>query len=104
MSTVSGEDQNIKIVLKKFVAVRTKYYKSSKSKSLEWHVRRDNKNKNTASVFDEHSHNNLHKEIRSRTSCRAEYKELNGRKTRSDFNEIFEHLLKHITSIKTITK
>lgn len=79
--------------MKNFIAVRTKYYKSSKGKSLEWHVRRDNKNKNTASVFDEHSKDNIHKEIRSRTSCRAEYKELNGRKIRNDFNEIFEHLL-----------
>tara|TARA_R110002012_G_C11651943_1_gene611469 strand:- start:895 stop:1920 length:1026 start_codon:yes stop_codon:yes gene_type:complete len=79
--------------MKNFVAVRTKYYKSSKGKSLEWHVRRDNKNKNTASVFDEHSKDNIHKEIRSRASCRAEYKQLNDRKIRSDFNEIFEHLL-----------
>lgn len=79
--------------MKNFVAVRTKYYKSSKGKSLEWHVRRDNKNKNTASVFDEHSKDNIHKEIRSRASCRAEYKQLNGRKIRNDFNEIFEHLL-----------
>jgi len=79
--------------MKKYVAVRTKYYKSHKGKSLEWHVRRDNRNKNTASVFDEHTHNNVHHEIRSRGSCRAEYKELNGRKIRSDYNEIFEHVL-----------
>ena len=79
--------------MKDFIAVRTKYYKKQKARHLENHIRRDKKNKNTATVRKEYSDNNFYHTIRSVESCEDEYRELNGRGTRKDFNQVFEHML-----------
>ena len=75
---------------KNFIAIRTKYYKKENAKSLDKHVRR--KNHTTTNAYPHLSENNFSKQFRTKTSCNDEYLKINGRKTRSDFNEVFEHL------------
>lgn len=75
---------------KEFIAIRTRYYKKEKAKSLDKHVRR--KSHTTTNAYPHLSENNFSKQFRTKTSCNDEYFQINGRKTRSDFNEVFEHM------------
>lgn len=73
-----------------FIAIRTRYYKKEKAKSLDKHVRR--KNNISTNAYPHLSENNFSKQFRTKTSCNDEYYKINNRRTRSDFNEVFEHL------------
>lgn len=76
--------------MKNFVAIRTKYYKKKQAKKLDDHVRR--KNETTSNAYPHLTAENFSFQFKSKSSCNEEYKKITGKKTRSDFNEVFEHL------------
>lgn len=80
-----------------YIAVRTWYYKKQKYKSLLKHIMRkiedDYNSEKTKSIFSQFSKNNFTNEFRKLSDCRKEYKEINKKRPRKDFNECFEHLL-----------
>lgn len=80
-----------------FVCIRTKYYKKNAFAKLLKHCKRIvDKTYNafaTKSVLGEYTKNNFSFEFRKLSDCRKEYKEINKKRPRKDFNECFEHLL-----------
>lgn len=83
--------------MKRYVSARTKYYKKNTGASLSNQIYRIvNSSYNAAdcnTVHERLTHLNFYNHLYSKTALRKLHKEVSGRRPRSDFNEIFEHLL-----------
>lgn len=79
---------------KKFVAVRTAYYKKSAAERISGHIFRVGEHaKNENVTFPEMSGMNKYKSIHSLDDIEAKHKEAIGKNPRKDRNAVFEHVL-----------
>ena len=87
--------------IKAFAAVRTRYYKADKAYSILDH---SNANRSgftcSANVYPEFSHNNVglytkgcKNSVEALNQACGSYKDVTGKKTRKDFNLLFEHIV-----------